>query len=288
MDRERNTIIRQLEECEKVRIEKVFFAEQQPLPQVSFLQNAMVPRLILPLSGRKEISFAENNNMRTVLLTPGNALYIPLACWSLPLWSQSHEMVSIVFRKEIIRVIYINFKQKDGNRLAPEPDCAFHFGYPQDNITSSLINVLNKTAKTNHKSQRFLELMINALLNYVRESIINTKNNKFVSKSFMRWRNIQFFLEDNFSNDISRSMVAEHFKMHPNYLSYLFQKYGDESFNEYINGLKLEYSSHLLKNTSATLDEISEMCAFNYTSYFIRVFKRTYGVTPNQYRCQKK
>jgi LacI family transcriptional regulator len=47
---------------------------------------------------------------------------------------------------------------------------------------------------------------------------------------------------------------------------------------------RLEQAAALLRDPSLTILEISQRCGFSSSAYFIAVFKKQYGVTPNYYR----
>jgi YesN/AraC family two-component response regulator len=44
----------------------------------------------------------------------------------------------------------------------------------------------------------------------------------------------------------------------------------------------------MLRETSCSVEEIMFNVGYTDISYFYRVFKKKYGMTPNQYRCQGK
>lgn len=54
--------------------------------------------------------------------------------------------------------------------------------------------------------------------------------------------------------------------------------------SEYVNQIRIEFSAHLLRSDERPIDEIVEACGFDSTSYFYRLFRRQYGITPRQYR----
>lgn len=49
---------------------------------------------------------------------------------------------------------------------------------------------------------------------------------------------------------------------------------------EYIRALKLELASRLLQNQTASVKEVAAACGFTDPGYFIKVFRKRYGVTP--------
>lgn len=55
-------------------------------------------------------------------------------------------------------------------------------------------------------------------------------------------------------------------------------------FSAYQNTLKLAYAEQLLMDTDKTVNQISEALGFENPSYFIRIFKRQFRITPGAYR----
>lgn len=91
----------------------------------------------------------------------------------------------------------------------------------------------------------------------------------------------KLFLQPGFGrNDLTR--VAG---INKNDLSPLLRKYADsDNFNDYMNGLKIEYSIKLMKEKPyLSVDAIAEEANFNSRSTFYRAFVKISGMTPTQY-----
>jgi len=56
------------------------------------------------------------------------------------------------------------------------------------------------------------------------------------------------------------------------------------SFIEYLNDYRLTMAARLLLASSDAIVAISAECGFENLSYFNRMFRRKYGVTPSEYR----
>lgn len=68
------------------------------------------------------------------------------------------------------------------------------------------------------------------------------------------------------------------------YFSKCFNKAFDMSFSAYQTKLKLQMAENLLKQSTKNVNQISDALGFDHASYFIRVFKKTFGVTPAMYK----
>ena len=60
------------------------------------------------------------------------------------------------------------------------------------------------------------------------------------------------------------------------------------SVTEFLNMKRLEYATELLLTSDMAVSEIADLCGFNSRSYFNRLFRSRYGVTPVEYRKNPK
>ncbi len=56
------------------------------------------------------------------------------------------------------------------------------------------------------------------------------------------------------------------------------------SFVEYLNDYRLQMAARMLVSTEETVTAIARLCGFDQPSYFNRLFRRKYGMTPSAYR----
>ena len=69
-------------------------------------------------------------------------------------------------------------------------------------------------------------------------------------------------------------------------LSKLFRQELGTSFTDYLNRIRIEHSTELMRNTDRSLLEISGLVGFDDQSYFTKIFKKVTGTTPRQYKSQ--
>lgn len=90
---------------------------------------------------------------------------------------------------------------------------------------------------------------------------------------------------------ITPEEVATELSTNTRYLYDTIRQATGQTFNDYINNLKLEYARKLLlsdKKSQLTIEGISTEAGFNTRSNFYRVFRLKYGLTPSELRKQKK
>jgi two-component system, response regulator YesN len=92
------------------------------------------------------------------------------------------------------------------------------------------------------------------------------------------------YIKDHFAEPLTLTEVAKHFHFNPSYLSSYFSTHSGEGFIEYLNRIRIEEASKLLVEGSTTISEISGMVGYSDHSYFCKVFKKSTGLSPSQYR----
>lgn len=102
-------------------------------------------------------------------------------------------------------------------------------------------------------------------------------------------RNVIRYARTHLNENLSLRNLAERFNINRTYLSTLFHQEMGTTLTDYINGLRIEYATELLRNNHLSIADVSVEVGFSDVSYFIRVFKKVMGQTPVQYvkNCQK-
>lgn len=86
------------------------------------------------------------------------------------------------------------------------------------------------------------------------------------------------------SSDFSISVLADEFHVSIAYISYLFKKYYNQTFSEYLWELRVKKAQELLRDTEEPIENISIAVGYENVSSFRRKFKKELSITPSQYR----
>lgn len=92
------------------------------------------------------------------------------------------------------------------------------------------------------------------------------------------------YIDEHFREDISLPQLAGLAGIHANYLCTLFKAETDMTIVEYTTFVRMERAKELLRASGAKLSEIAGSIGYKDEKYFIRIFKKTIGVTPNDFR----
>ena len=90
------------------------------------------------------------------------------------------------------------------------------------------------------------------------------------------------------NNELTLNMVASHVGISPSYFSTIFRQETGNSFTEYLTEIRMEKAKELLRCTNKRTGEISFDIGYRDSHYFSYIFKKTQGVTPKEYRGDKK
>lgn len=92
------------------------------------------------------------------------------------------------------------------------------------------------------------------------------------------------YIQQNFMEKISLKEFGEQFHLSEKYISRYFKEHFHITLSQYITHLRLEHAKQLLQDTDTPVTEIAMQSGYQNVSYFIRSFKKTYGVSPLKYR----
>lgn len=117
------------------------------------------------------------------------------------------------------------------------------------------------------------------------EELIGSKNVVSCSKDEKTDINEMLrYIYKNYEKPLTLSVLAEHCHFSSVYLSHYIKKYTGHTFLEILTSVRMYHAAKLLKETKLRNNEIGCMIGITDERYFGQVFKKTYGVTPNEYR----
>jgi len=85
-------------------------------------------------------------------------------------------------------------------------------------------------------------------------------------------------------SSLSINSIADAVGISPAYLGHLFKDITSKLLVDYISEVRMKKAAELLLSTDLSIERISEQIGYNNSQYFYRVFRKTYNMTPNEYR----
>lgn len=97
------------------------------------------------------------------------------------------------------------------------------------------------------------------------------------------------FIEVNYGrSDLSLNLLAEDMKLSVSYLSRMFKEHFGTNFMDYLIQVRIDTAKEMLINSNKRVNEIGEEVGYQTTNSFIRIFKKHTGLTPGEYRENKR
>lgn len=168
------------------------------------------------------------------------------------------------------------------------------FLYLQDDLLDRVrhLFILMKVEISEHieKDQHILRAML-----YETLMLLNRAENINERELVMNDISISRYL-DKFVRLVNANYVSHHdveyyageLCITPNYLNKIVRQSLGTTAKFYIHNILLEEAKRLLTYTTLTVTEIADKLHFETSSYFIRFFKGRIGLTPKQYKTEKR
>ena len=200
------------------------------------------------------------------------------------------------------KICIINFRKEffDSNLKSQMADCPILYDFIRldtqkieylvfditnyDIVKKYLNFLLYEITRTNEKNEKLVKaalvLFLTNLHNVHQDSLIISESSMMENYDVGRWLK---YMVDNYST-VSLTSMAKDFNFNPTYFSLRFKTLANDSFSNKLREIKLEKAKWLLITTDLSVQNISEIIEFKEKSYFFRIFKKRYGMTPLKYR----
>jgi two-component system response regulator YesN len=95
---------------------------------------------------------------------------------------------------------------------------------------------------------------------------------------------ILYYIEHNYSASLKLESIASLFGYNSSYLGKLFTQKMNQSFNSYLDEVRITHSVELLDSTDLKVYEIAARVGYSNVNYFHQKFKKIKGMSPAEYR----
>ena len=152
--------------------------------------------------------------------------------------------------------------------------------------TSYYINLFFEGIKLYDQKSYMYNIKIAAIIYNIITSLVSSEVSK--KSSNIKYKTIEksvVYLNNNIYNPyLSIEDIAEKSNISVKHFRNIFKEIYQDTPIKYITEKRLEKGKELLYYSEYSINEIAEHVGFNSTIYFDRVFKKNFGMTPNEYR----
>ena len=97
---------------------------------------------------------------------------------------------------------------------------------------------------------------------------------------------IILYIHSNYTQQFGLGELSGEFYVSQTYICDLFNKYLGTTFIKYLNSVRLEQAERLLSRSASPVSHVALETGFKDYSYFSKLFKKQYGLTPSEYRAR--
>ena len=154
---------------------------------------------------------------------------------------------------------------------------------PIQNLVENLIWTLhNKQPNKRSSNQVTMGLLFLQLMNYINKAEIGQENyeQELLLTVFQ-------YIEEHYS-DGELSALAQELGYDLYWLSRVIKRLTGKNYKDLLQEKRLSQAAHLLRNTSLTVTDIGLHVGYHNFSYFYKIFKARYGMSPRCYRHLKE
>jgi AraC family transcriptional activator of pobA len=198
----------------------------------------------------------------------------------------------LIFHPDLIRGTSLGRNIRTYTFFSYDSNEALHLSNKERQIVIDCLGKINYELKrpVDKHSKTLIANNIELLLNYClrfydRQFITRSQVNKNVLVKF------EELLDDYFQSEITQKLglptvkyCADQLYLSANYFGDLIKKETGKSAQEYIQLKLMGIAKERIFDTSKTISEIAYELGFKHPQHFSRIFKKTTGYTPNEYR----
>lgn len=138
-----------------------------------------------------------------------------------------------------------------------------------------------------------LNTIISAMVEHLQgfhfvEHVFKTFHDPASQNNLQKLYGIYKYIYTHYAHKLTLESVAKATGFSPFYISHLVKDVSGLTFQELINYTRVEFAEIHMQDDRLSLTQVSEFCGFSSLSYFNRCFKEWHGITPAQYKKQKR
>lgn len=98
---------------------------------------------------------------------------------------------------------------------------------------------------------------------------------------------LKAYIHNHYDEPLSLESLGEKVQLNASYLSHHFKTVTGKNLLSYLTEVRMAKAAELLAESELKVNIIGDMVGYHKTQYFISLFKKKYGLTPQQYRRQQ-
>lgn len=234
------------------------------------------------------------DRQKEITLKRGNVCIMnPNAMHSCTIESECDAVINLLVRTELINNIFMSFTSENTffgrfflQYMMPDAKNERDYLLFENKFDPYTDFLIERIAYESLEQIPYSAFNQRNLLSLLLSHLLETSLNKSSGADLKTEQMIEYI--SSHIQNVSLQTVADHFHMHPNYLSSYIKKNTGKNYAEIVSNIRLTQAQNLLANTPLSIDAISEQLGYADSLSFYNMFKRITGITPSKYRKQQQ
>jgi len=168
---------------------------------------------------------------------------------------------------------------------------AIHYGGVHDYLLKPLqyeksLSVIVECIEKIRIKQLAFQETIKSTIEILDTSLILNKMESLAEEDLQLFKKIETYIKKNINQELTLSMVADHFFYNPSYLSRLFKTKLNVNYMTFVSEIRIRHALECLKESKYSISDVSLMCGYKSYKHFVKLFKNISQMTPTEYRKQ--
>lgn len=199
---------------------------------------------------------------------------------------------ALVFHPDLIRGTSLGRNLKEYTFFSYESNEALHLSEQERTLVLECLG--NIKAELHHSVDRHSRMLITSNIELLLNYCIRFYDRQFITRKTVNRDKLMEFerlIYDYYDSDLPQrkglltvAYCADRLHLSPNYFGDLMKKETGRTPQEHIQQKIMEMAKEKILIPGKTISEVSYELGFQYPQHFTRMFKRSVGVTPNEYR----
>lgn len=164
---------------------------------------------------------------------------------------------------------------------------SFNIQFPYLDIIKDY--AVTKNFDNNKSASHYNASMFYHIMSYLKNDPFCSRNSETVSLRTKHIKDCETFIEYNYYRPyLSIQYISDQLHISRAYLRNLFVKYKNTTPQQYLIDFRMKKAADFLVSTESSVSVISSSVGYHDQFQFSKMFKKTYGISPNEYRKKHK
>ncbi|GMQ58517.1 AraC family transcriptional regulator [Vallitalea sediminicola] len=198
---------------------------------------------------------------------------------------QKHREISY---REPIEFRYLKFRYNN-NKKIEDPSLQIIRNVDK-NVIELIEKILLELENQQSGAKQIVEAIILELIWSVRRilNIVDDFNpNKFGYKNTLVKKAVEYIKLNKFQK-LTVKQIADSCNVSPDYLSHIFKDITELTLLQFIESIRMNEAMSMIINSDLNINQIAYKLGYNDSLYFSKKFKKSFGMSPSNYRKQNK